>query len=245
MISLKRIKEEILKEIIFRLENQERNIDISKIYGISVRTIELINNCKIHTNLHNYKNNIRNENKSLGEYRKNVLNEYIEYDNYYELRIINTHNIEVKGKIDKDDYEKVSKHKWTLSIHGKDIRIIGNSAELNRLGLHHFILDNNNVNMVIDHINRDPLDNRKENLRIVSHSINSINAKARIESKTKIRGVYYRKERPGKSKAAWICEWSKDGKRHSKSFSIDKYGEDEAFRLACDFRSKMLREMKI
>ena len=75
---MKRIKEEILKEIIFRLENQERNIDISKIYGISVRTIELINNCKIHTNLHNYKNNIRNENKSLGEYRKNVLNEYIE-----------------------------------------------------------------------------------------------------------------------------------------------------------------------
>ena len=99
--------------------------------------------------------------------------------------------------------------------------------------------------MVIDHINRDPLDNRKENLRIVSHSINSINAKARIESKTKIRGVYYRKERPGISKAAWICEWSKDGKRHSKSFSIGKYGEDEAFRLAYDFRSKILREMKI
>ena len=246
MISLKRIKEEILKEIIFRLENQERNIDISKIYGISTSTIELINNCKIYTNLHNYKNNIRNENKPLGGYRKNVLNEYIEYDNYYELRIINTHNIEVKGKIDKDDYEKVSKYKWTLSIHGKDIRIIGNSAELNRIGLHQFILNNNNnVNMVIDHINRNPLDNRKENLRIVSHSINSINAKARIESKTKIRGVYYRKERPGIAKAAWICEWSKDGKRHSKSFSIDKYGEDEAFRLACDFRSKMLREMKI
>ena len=102
----------------------------------------------------------------------------------------------------------------------------------------------NTTKDVIDHINRDPLDNRKINLRIVSRSINSTNAKERTESKSGIRGVYRREARPGIAKASWVCEWS-DGKRHSKSFSIEKYGEDEAFRLACDFRENKLKEMKI
>lgn len=241
---MKKIQKETLLEIIKRLENQERNIDIANICKVSVRTVESINNCKVHTDLHSYKSNIRNENKQPNSYRNGVLNEYIEYDNYYELHIINTHNIEVYTKIDKDDYIKVSTYKWTLSIHQDEIRVIACSKELNRIALHCFILENNTTN-VIDHINRNPLDNRKENLRIVSRSINSTNAKERKESKSRIRGVYRREARPGIAKASWICEWSIEGKRHSKSFSVDKYGEDEAFRLAIDFRNNKLKEMKI
>ena len=89
------------------------------------------------------------------------------------------------------------------------------------------------------------MNNRKSNLRIVSRSINSTNAKPRTESKSGIRGVYFRKERPGVAKASWICEWSINGKRHSKSFSIAKYGEEEAFRLACSLREEKMKEMKI
>lgn len=173
-----------------------------------------------------------------------VLNEYIEYDDYYELHIVNTSNFEAFGKIDKDDYLKIKNYKWTLSVHNDDIRIIANSRELNRIYLHQFIINNNDKNKVIDHINRNPLDNRKENLRIVSRSINSTNAKPRKENKSGIRGVYRREARPGIAKASWVCEWS-DEKRHTKNFSIDKYGEEEAFRLACDFRENKLKEMKI
>lgn len=243
-VNVKKIEEKVLLEIIKRLENQERNIDIAKVCGVSLSTVEAINGCKAHTNLHNYKYNIRNENKQPNEYRANVLNEYIEYDNYYELYIINTHNVEARGKIDKDDYLEVSKYKWTLSIHQNDIRIVASSKELNRISLHQFILKNN-TNNVIDHINRNPLDNRKENLRIVSRSVNSINAKERKGSSSGVRGVYRRKARSGIARASWICEWSEEGKRHSKSFSVDKYGEDEAFRLANDFRNNKLKEMKI
>lgn len=241
---MKRIEKEIIMNIIHRLENQERNIDIANLYNISVSTVEQINECKIHTDLHNYKNNIRNENKPINDYRKNVLNEYIERDSYYELHIINTRNIEVFGLIDKDDYNRVNQYKWTLSIHDNDIRIIANSQELHRIGLHQFIMRNNDDTMVIDHINRNPLDNRKGNLRITTRSINSTNEKSRSESKSKIRGVYRREARPGIAKTTWVCEWS-DGKRHSKSFSIEKYGEEEAFRLACSFRENQLKEMKI
>ena len=97
----------------------------------------------------------------------------------------------------------------------------------------------------VDHINRNTLDNRRENLRLVSRSINATNARPRTESKSGVRGVYFRKERPGIAKAAWICEWSIEGERHSKSFSIAKYGEAEAFDLACALRKEKLKEMKI
>ena len=241
---MNRFSNETILEIIKRLENQERNLDIAKICGVSLSTVESINGCRSHTNLHNYKSNIRNENKPMKEYRSSVLNEYVEHDNYYELHIINTRNLEASSKIDKEDYPKVSQYRWTLSVHGNDIRVVASSKDLNRIGLHQFILPNATDN-VIDHINRNPLDNRKENLRIVSRSVNSTNAKERTESKSGVRGVYRREARPGIAKASWVCEWSCEGKRHSKSFSIDKYGENEAFRLACDFREKQLKEMKI
>lgn len=47
------------------------------------------------------------------------------------------------------------------------------------------------------------------------------------------------------SKDSWICEWSIEGKRYTKSFSCDKYGENEAFELAKKFREDKLKEMKI
>ena len=139
---MKRLSNEIIIDIIHRLEQQESNKSIAQLYNVSLSTIEQINECKTHTNLHSYKKNIRNENKLPNEYRKTVLNEYIEYDNFYELHIINTKNIEVFGKIDKDDYERVKQYKWTISIHDNDVRIISNSPELKRIGLHQFILKN-------------------------------------------------------------------------------------------------------
>ena len=241
---MKRIDKNIILDVIHRLENQERNKDIAMICGVSLSLVEQINGCKLYTDLHHYQKNIRNENKQPTEYRKSLFNEYIEYNEYYELHIITTHNQEAFSKIDKDDYNRVSQFKWSLSVHKNDIRVIASSPELRRIGLHQFILQNDNDSKVIDHINRDPLDNRKANLRITSRAINSTNAKKRIENKSGIRGVYRRDARPGISKAAWICEWS-DEKRHSRSFSVEKYGEDEAFRLACSLREEKMKEMKI
>lgn len=180
--------------------------------------------------------------KKLG---KNLINKYYECEDCYEIEITNTNNIKISTYIDKEDYEKVKQYKWGLSIHGNDIRVVGSSPELNRIYLHQFLIGEIDKEKVIDHIDRNPLNNCKSNLRIVSHSINSTNAKPRKESKSKIRGVYFRKERPGIAKASWICEWSIEGKRHTKSFSIAKYGEEEAFRLACSLREEKMKEMKI
>jgi hypothetical protein len=242
---VKHLDSETVKEIISRLEKQERNIDIAKNLNLSISTIEQINECKTHTNLHNYKYNIRKENKPINTYRKNVLNEYIEYEDYYELHIINTNNVEIFSKIDKDDFKKISQYRWTIAKHQNDIRVISLSQELNKQYLHQFVLGDSNHQYVIDHINRDPLDNRKNNLRFTTPSVNSTNAKPRTENKSGIRGVYRRNARPGIAKASWVCEWSENKKRHSKSFSIEKYGEEEAFRLASTLRERKMKEMKI
>lgn len=236
---------EIVLKIIEGLEQQKRNIDLAKEYKVSVSLVEKINQCKKYVEYHNYKNNIRNENKKQESYRKTVLNEYSFVENIVFLRILNTSNQEVITLIDKEDYEKVSVFRWTISNHDKDKRVIALSPELNRCYLHQFILGDSNHQQVIDHINRNPLDNRKENLRLTNRSVNSTNASARVESKTGIRGVYKRKARPGISKEAWICEWSENSKRFSRSFSIEKYGEEEAFQRACSLREQKLREMKI
>jgi arabinogalactan endo-1,4-beta-galactosidase len=41
-------------------------------------------------------------------------------------------------------------------------------------------------------------------------------------------------------KACWI---DVNGKSRGKSFSISKCGEEEAFRLACDYRNQMIEQL--
>lgn len=59
--------------------------------------------------------------------------------------------------------------------------------------LHRWILDTPS-DLVVDHINRNPLDNRRSNLRICTRRENSQNMGANSLSTTKIRGVYFEKQ---------------------------------------------------
>lgn len=240
---MNRIDPNIIEQVIHDLMNtKDTHKCIALKYGISESTVEKINECKIYTDYHNFNVNIRREVNNLN---LNVINQYIEAEDYYILHIIRTDKKEIDTIFSKVDYSLISKYKWSFRIDSNgDYRITSNSVELHRKDMSTFLL-NGSMDKVVDHINRNTLDNRRENLRLVSRSINSTNAKPRVESKSNIRGVYYRKARPGIAKASWVCEWSINGKRHSKSFSIEKYGEEEAFRLAKSLREEKMKEMKI
>ena len=95
--------------------------------------------------------------------------------------------------VDDEDYDRVmeaisSRSKWyawsgpntskTYAMNGSRDKSI------------HRVVMNAPRGMDVDHINGNPLDNRKENLRICTRSENCRNRKVRVTSKSGFKGVY-------------------------------------------------------
>ena len=96
------------------------------------------------------------------------VNEIIIKENYAEIILYNNKNEESgKALIDIEDIEKVKQYKWFLNSNDYVVN--------NKIGsLHRFIM-NPPDDMVVDHINHNKFDNRKENLRICTHQENDWN----------------------------------------------------------------------
>jgi len=82
---------------------------------------------------------------------------------------------EVNYFIDDDDFEKISKYNWCLSYDKKLDGFYVRSTCKN-IKIHRLITDCPS-DKVVDHINHNTLDNRKENLRICTRSENLRNCK--------------------------------------------------------------------
>lgn len=105
--------------------------------------------------------------------------------------------------IDEDDADRVLCHKWCFN------RVTNNKAYVHRrlpkseggkmVKLHRFIMGvTGNPSVCVDHINGDPLDNRKENLRVCQQGENMRNYR-HAWGKEGIRGI--RKTPAGKFRA--------------------------------------------
>lgn len=125
-------------------------------------------------------------------------------------------------------------HYWTIVLHKK------------KYVLHRIIWEIHNgvipEGMFIDHIDGDKYNNKIENLRVVSRFGNARNVRMNIKNKSGVTGVSLHEDvRRNPSVDAWVANWKNlDNKLVTKSFSINKYGYDEAFRLACEWREKMI-----
>ena len=100
-----------------------------------------------------------------------------------------------------------------------------------RVYLHQFLMPKI-PGRVIDHINRNTLVNRMANLRNVTRTVNSINAKLRKANKTGIAGLTRILTRP-----AWNVKWQEStGVSRQKGFLDSKYGgKEESQRAATTF----------
>ena len=122
-------------------------------------------------------------------------------DDHAEIIIEDKHkNIVGIGIIDIEDIDKCIYYRWSINNLGYIVTYKNNKCIL----LHKLILVNNDKTKVIDHINRNKLDNRKSNLRIVDHYINSHNRDIIKNNK----GIQFRK-----SDNKWIVTFYVKGKR--------------------------------
>lgn len=96
--------------------------------------------------------------------------------------------------VDDEDYEEISKYKWYVA--GSKKSYACRQFQLKRVKhyvyMHRQIMGEPN-GMVVDHINGDTLDNRKENLRPCTIAQNMINSKLAKSNSTGEKCVYFHK----------------------------------------------------
>ena len=83
------------------------------------------------------------------------------------------------------------------------------------------------IGSVVDHINRNPLDNRKANLRICNQSVNIYNSKLFSTNKSGFRGVYFSKECH-----KWVAQICINRKNKSLGFYKSPEKAHEIYKLA-------------
>ena len=121
-----------------------------------------------------------------------------------------------KVLLDTEDVPRVSERKWQINSHGYIYTTFWfkNNRRKN-VKLHQFLLMASKKEDVIDHINRDILDNRKENLRIVDSRINNCN---NIKNKIVIPGLKFIP-----SRGYWVVQI----KVNNKTYHIGTFRELE------------------
>lgn len=105
-------------------------------------------------------------------------------------------------KVDDDDYEYLAQFKWSISKPGHRRTVYARTNLKDHKGknyterMHRLIMKaGKGTGVIVDHINGDGLDNRKENLRIVSSAQNATNVEITRGNTSGYKGVSYRKER--------------------------------------------------
>lgn len=96
--------------------------------------------------------------------------------------------------VDPIDFQRINKHKWYLR-NGYAVSMINGHY----VRLHRFVMMENDPNIMIDHIDRDRLNNKRENLRRMTAIENANN---------RIDNVFI--EAFGETKT--IAEWSRDSR---------------------------------
>jgi HNH endonuclease/AP2 domain len=97
-----------------------------------------------------------------------------------------------KCLIDDEDFERLNQYKWGL-VKSKTGSYAARGTRSNgvyrKILMHKELLPCLDKKLIVDHINGNKLDNRKQNLRIVTRSQNLQNSKKRNDSNNKYKGV--------------------------------------------------------
>lgn len=128
---------------------------------------------------------------------------------------------ELEAIVDEEDYPILSRYTWRESKQGRGIYP---QCAIHSMGvsMHKLIMGTpprGNYQLVVDHINNNELDNRKQNLRWVSLGANAQNKRDR-EHSSKYIGVRWTPHRQGKHWVSYI-------RRNKKSHFCGRYSTEE------------------
>lgn len=134
-------------------------------------------------------------------------NDFHVKEDYVEVVLFNRCCNEVaRAIIDTEDMKKVQEKKWGLKN--------GYVRSSDHVFLHHYVFGRKE-DLIIDHINRDPLDNRKKNLRFATYRENMLNQGC--------RGYHW-----DKLNSKWVVQISIDGKNTTLGRFKDEADAKEA-----------------
>lgn len=135
--------------------------------------------------------------KSLAMIKSNTI---VQKESYAEL-IIESKKWGTKvALIDIEDIEKCSKLTWQIKYSKitNCFYVVSSKCNKKEVKLHRYLMDCPD-NLVVDHINHEPLDNRKQNLRIITDTGNAYNQMKKKTGKSGFNGIV--KTKNGKFKA--------------------------------------------
>lgn len=114
-------------------------------------------------------------------------NKIIKHKDFYKMELYSrSGNVCAHALFDIEDLGKVKEHRWYRSSDGYAHAHV-NNCDTQIIMMHSFILGKK----YIDHINYNKLDNRKINLRQVTHSQNKMNRPKPGNNKSGIKGVCF------------------------------------------------------
>lgn len=141
--------------------------------------------------------------------------------------ILHTNKHRIPFIIDDADYESVRERSWyyhkSTGYITTSVRSLGFKWEI---PLHTFLMGPAPLNLEWDHRNRDKLDNRRDNLRAVTRSVNMRNRNIRADNRTGVQGVR-------NTRGRWNAYIQTDGERIVLGH-FDTFEEARDARLAAE-----------
>lgn len=110
--------------------------------------------------------------------------------------------------VDDEDYIYLNKYKWCFSSQGYVVR--NSSRKLGKqktIRMHRLLLNVTDPKIMVDHIDGNPLNNQKSNLRNCTPSQNQANKKKTRKNSSGYKGVYW-----VKSRKSWVAHIEVNGR---------------------------------
>lgn len=132
--------------------------------------------------------------------------------------------------VDATDLDLISGYRWSRAGGNREwgtypaSRVAGTTVYMHR------VITDAPKGMDVDHINHDAFDNRRANLRVVTHSQNMLNRRNHNKnSGSGLRGVYKQVQRRGNwTGTYWSARVQVNGKHYTKQFPFTDDGRESA-----------------